>query len=687
MEHSMSRQVNPIALIALSSAVLYVSIGMLLRIVLTVQVSTTDPIGIGEALRVLGLGLVGDSGMSVLLCIPLLLLYPGLNEWKYRRIPSIVLCCLLWLGLAYVSYCHTILNEYGGGAPKIARIFLGWKAISFYMRTLLHSIRDCWRKISLYFTWGLYVFLILFLAIGEYVFWDEFASRFNFIAVDYLIYTNEVVGNIVESYNMTPIVAIPLLLTVLYIWLWSRNKRMKLQNIYSGASLARQSLAALAALALGYGLATLVHAIPSDNSHIEQLEQNGDYNFVVAFKNNTIDYAKYYPLLPEEQCRDIYQQLIPTSTVADSVAPSYNNIVLVTVESLSAKFLNRFGNDKNLTPALDSLARLGWSFDSLYANGNRTVRGLEALSLCLPPAAGESVIKRPENAMGDMSVGAQLSKIGYDAMFVYGGDSYFDNMGDFFSNNGYTVIDRKNIAKDSVTFANIWGVCDEDLFAKTLSIMDNRKADRPAFVHVMTTSNHRPYTYPEGRVKGSPKTRDGAVRYTDVAIERFMREASKREWFDNTIFIIIADHCASSAGKTNLPVDGYHIPCVVYAPGRVKPMAIKTVCSQIDVLPTVFAMCGLPVRCGAGADVLSADFAPRALMATYQDLGYYADGKLTVLSPVRKVRQYAVKSADGTHTESLLAVPTDTTAVTRATALYQYTNLYLDKQVSAKENQ
>ena len=117
------------------------------------------------------------------------------------------------------------------------------------------------------------------------------------------------------------------------------------------------------------------------------------------------------------------------------------------MESLSADFLTRYGNRLNLTPQLDRLMQGSLVFDSLYAAGNRTVRGLEALSLCLPPSAGESIIKRKANRMGNLSVGSVLSRIGYKSQFIYGGDSYFDNMGDFFSHNGYEVIDRKDIVR------------------------------------------------------------------------------------------------------------------------------------------------------------------------------------------------------------------------------------------------
>jgi phosphoglycerol transferase MdoB-like AlkP superfamily enzyme len=119
-------------------------------------------------------------------------------------------------------------------------------------------------------------------------------------------------------------------------------------------------------------------------------------------------------------------------------------------------------------------------------------------------------------------------------------------MHDFFGGNGYTVIDRNQLASADIHYENIWGVADEDLFTLSLRELDKRAAaGRPFFAHIMTTSNRRPFTYPAGRVALAPATgRDGAVQYTDWAIGDFVDRARAKPWFDNTLFVIVADHCA-----------------------------------------------------------------------------------------------------------------------------------------------
>ena len=171
-------------------------------------------------------------------------------------------------------------------------------------------------------------------------------------------------------------------------------------------------------------------------------------------------------------------------------------------------------------------------------------------------------------------------------------------------------------------------------------------------------------------------SREGAVKYTDWALGQFLEDASGKPWFGETVFVILADHCASSAGKTSLPVASYHIPAFVYAPGFVEPGVVDKLCSQVDLMPTVFSLLNFSYEAPfCGLDVLEEGFRERAFMATYQDLGYYADDVLTVLSPVRQVTQFSVgtDSSPWDYREEVL--PEENAAVLKeAQAFYQTVN-------------
>jgi phosphoglycerol transferase MdoB-like AlkP superfamily enzyme len=498
----------------------------------------------------------------------------------------------------------------------------------------------------------------VFVAAAEFVFWNEFGARFNFIAVDYLIYTNEVIGNLRESYPM------PLLLgavaAVALLLVAAVRRPLRRATTATGIRFAgRGTRAALLALVLpacaALGLDPRWKEF-SDDAAAVQLAGNGWYEFVHAFRTNEIDYARYYRSLPGQEAAAVLRAEFgagsPAAFAADGRMPIERdvlaggperrlNVVLISVESLSADFMAAFGNPRGLTPRLDALARDGLLFTRLYATGTRTVRGLEAITLSLPPTPGHSVVKRPDN--GHLfSLGAVFSAHGYEPIYLYGGYSYFDNMREFFGANGYTVVDRGALAGDAIHAANIWGVADEDLFTLSLRELDRRTAaGRPFFAHVMTTSNHRPFTYPEGRIDmPSGSGRDGAVKYTDWAIGDFIDRARTRPWYDDTLFVIVADHCASSRGKTDLPIERFHIPMIVYAPRHVAPGRVDTLASQIDVAPTLLAMLNFSYRSRFfGQDILTdGRLHQRALLANYQTVGYLQDGLLVELRPKGEVR-------------------------------------------------
>jgi phosphoglycerol transferase MdoB-like AlkP superfamily enzyme len=496
--------------------------------------------------------------------------------------------------------------------------------------------------------------VMVFVGASELVFWNEFASRFNFIAVDYLVYTNEVIGNIRESYNMPLLLSLVAAATVLLCWPVFR--RVSPRIAAPAATLRSRSIAvALWALApfLAYATLDARYKEFSEDAQLNEIAGDGYYDFFHAYHANEIDYERFYRTLPLDRAwRVLAVQFDRPAPSAATPAPPFErdiagreperwlNVVLISVEALSADFMASFGNREGLTPRLDALARDGLLFTRLYATGTRTVRGLEALTLSFPPTPGYSIVKRPDNE-GLFSLGDVFREKGYEALYLYGGYAYFDNMQAFFAGNGYTVVDRTSIRGEDISFENIWGVADEDLFKLSISELDRRWAEhKPFFAHIMTVSNHRPFAYPAGRIDIPPGTREGAVKYTDFAIGQFIDRARARPWFAHTLFAIVADHTHKGRGRTELPLDNYHIPLVVYAPGKVAPGRVDAIASQIDVGPTLLGLLGFSYRSRFfGHDVLKEGTKnQRALFANYQTVGYYRDGIVVELKPKRRYR-------------------------------------------------
>lgn len=530
------------------------------------------------------------------------------------------------------------------------------------------------------------LFTMLCVAVAEALFWNEFSSRFNFISVDYLIYTRETLGNIRESYPLGVMVGCTAAIAVACFLAIARPVWRAAAG--DAPSFSRRLLATLLILAspaasfltLGDGPRD---ALPSASSR--ELAGNGYYEFARAFRSNDLDYDTFYRTVPEsaaeQEMRHEFVEAHSTAVfthgsnplerqVTALEAPKPLNVVLVTIESLGADYVESFGGKAGLTPNLDRLGAEGLRFTGIYATGTRTVRGLEALSLSVPPTPGHAVLTRKNNK-GFQTLGGVLKQQGYEPLFLYGGYSYFDNMNDFFGGNGYTVVDRTSLARSEISHETIWGVADEDLFKLVTREIDARAASgQKVFAHVMTTSNHRPFTYPAGRIDIPSKSgRDGAVKYTDWAIGNFIKEASTRPWFKDTLFVFIADHTSHGRGRTDLPPENFHIPLILYAPGVLNPGTIEAVASQIDVGPTILGLLNVSYNSHFfGQDILTEGrYHQRALMANYLTVGHMEEGVVVELSPKRHAR--VLEASTGR--ELPMKDPTNVSWIEEAISYYQ----------------
>jgi len=630
---------------------LFIVINAVLRTVLLFHPITQSEFNFAEIIKMYALGGLSDVMIYLVGSAFLWLYLLFLSDKKYQTPNGYIVFTVLVLLLIYVSFFNTILDEYGGSLPEIGIAFIAIKTLCFGLLLFLPQYRKQIRLGLYSFTVFLFVLIMVQNAVSEFFFWNEFGVRYNFIAVDYLVYTNTVIGNIMESYPVVPLfLGVGIITIGITYWIVKQTKSYLDKLPDFNEKLKSTGIYAFAVLISLFGIPYLAQKANSDNVFANELQANGIYKFAVAFESSELDFDTYYKTLPEDKAFSILNSKFSgtkgqstTRKITGDTTALTKNVVLITVESLSGDFMTEYGNQKHITPFLDSLADKSLQFTNLYAVGNRTVRGLEAVTLCLPPSAAESVVKRKDNK-NKFSTGSVFKKKGYVVKYFYGGDAFFDNMEDFFGGNGYDIVDKKAFKPEEITFQNIWGVCDEDMYRKAIKEMNNEaKENRPFFNHIMTVSNHRPFTYPEGKIdiSGKSKSRSGGVKYTDYALQQFFAMAKKQPWFNNTVFVIVADHCASSSGKTELPLEKYRIPAMIYAPGFIAPKHFPTLMSQIDLMPTVMGMLHFSYESKFyGQNVFSPDYEPRAFVATYQDLGLIKDNVLTLISPVKKVKQY-----------------------------------------------
>jgi phosphoglycerol transferase MdoB-like AlkP superfamily enzyme len=541
---------------------------------------------------------------------------------------------------------------------------------------------------------------LLFISAAEYFFFAEFDARFNLVAVDYLMYPTEVIGDIRAEYPLAAVIGVSLAVAALCCWLL---RHRLFPNTHAGTDSAQATPAGykqgmpLAAQGLMVVLAAMIHTDTlagtfgwTKNRVATELADNGVSSFFRALRTSEINYPAFYGTRDVRAnytlLRDFLARQGGSLNTADPASLTRHfaahpnglgrmNVVVVVEEAFGAEFSNLYGSQLDLTPNFDRYAQRGIWFRNMYASGTRTVRGLEAISASFPPIPSESILRRPHNE-GIATWGSVMSRQGYQTSFVYGGYGYFDNMNYYFANNGFSVLDRTAIDTAKVRFENIWGVSDEDLFDRALSYYDQRSAaGQPFFSIIMTTSNHKPFTFRDG-VPGVPARGGGraaGVRYADFAIGYLFDEAQKHSWFDNTLFVVVADHGARVYGKAEIPLRSYEIPMMIYSPNHIGPQQVETLTGQIDVAPTVLGLLGFEYEAPFfGTDILACAQTScaddrLALFSHNHDVAAFRNGKLAMLGLGKREQTLAYDKPSNTYRE----IAPDGELTDLAVAIYQ----------------
>jgi phosphoglycerol transferase MdoB-like AlkP superfamily enzyme len=556
-----------------------------------------------------------------------------------------------------------------------------------------------WHRVLLQIGCFVFWFAQIFLLFVEFFFFEEFQSRFNTVAVDYLLYPYEVFVNIWQSYNVAVIVAVCAALSLAWLFAASRLFAGMWERPFSF----KARLAHLAAVTLLAVLLTptfnLKGAHVSSDRTLNEIANNGALSFVAAAWTHNLDYGAFYKTVPKDAAYQRTRRLLaepnaefeePGQSIrrrvgGDATRPRLN-VVIFLEESLGSEFWGCLGRKDTLTPEMDKLAaEEGMLFTNLYASGNRTVRGFEGVLSSFPPLPGESIVKRDRSDDVE-TIARVLKRDGYTSVFLYGGRGLFDGMRSFAVRNGYDrFIEQKHF--EHPTFATIWGVCDEDLFQRGIEeFRELSKPGRPFCATLLSVSNHKPFTYPKGRIREDPdwKMREHAVKYSDYALGQFFQAAKKEAFWTNTIFAVVADHGSRVYGEQSIPITSYEIPLLIVGPAVVKsPSRVARLGGSLDVPTTILGMIGRPYQSMFfGRDLLaSTPDRDRALLNHNRDIGMLAQHRLVVLGLKRTVEFYQgdPKGAELT----LLQQPSDADRELEldTTAIYQVADdLYMHRR-------
>ncbi len=357
---------------------------------------------------------------------------------------------------------------------------------------------------------------------------------------------------------------------------------------------------------------TLTNLTTSNHFFINQLSWNPIISFIDSFNGFPLDYLE-----PDQAVSHAGRFLGGEDGFQSPIArkrefagePVKANIVLVILESMSAIKMGLFGNTKNLTPNLDTLARRGLFFDNFYTAGIHTCNGIYGTLFSFPSLMNEHPMNNLQSTHQEFAGMYQtLSQHNYQTAFITTNDENFDNMGYFVRNNGCQyVYGMKDFPKDKIV--NSWGPADETLFDFSLDKINRlAREEAPFFATLVTITTHEPYTLPAWSEfkSANVNSMDRSYAYSDWCIGRFMDSCRQQPWFSNTLFVFLADHGINSKSPFEIPLSFHHSPLIIYGPGLVRePRTISSMSMQADVFPTLMGLLQLPyVNNTFGVDLL-----------------------------------------------------------------------------------
>ena len=337
------------------------------------------------------------------------------------------------------------------------------------------------------------------------------------------------------------------------------------------------------------------HSVFCNNPFLNQIGLNPVFTFVQSVESKHADRKHPLQLIDSDIAQEVFdsREALPADDTTVSRLPEGTHVVLVIMESMATGKTCLGAPDASLTPHLDSVMAAGLTFTRIFSAGIHTFNGIYS-TLYGHPAILERHTMHDATVPLVCGLPQYLRAAGYSTAYFMPHQGYFDGMESFLYSNGYgRVFEQGSYPREE--WINSFGIPDHLLFRHALDYINQVSRKGPSFTTIMTCSDHPPYALPQD-IPFHPKTDDidqQIVEYADWSIGWFLSEVSKKPWFENTLFVFVADHGAYDAPIYDLPISRNLIPLVFYSPGRIAPAFTDRLALQIDVAPTVLGLLGV----------------------------------------------------------------------------------------------
>ncbi len=344
-----------------------------------------------------------------------------------------------------------------------------------------------------------------------------------------------------------------------------------------------------------------------NNAFLNQLGLNPNFTLLRSYIDSKREENKSIQVMDQTiAIQTVQKQLginsnIPENPLERNIIPSQNknnyNVVIVIMESMSAAKLKRHGNTDNLTPFLNDLTYKGHYFENTYTAGIHTFNGIFSTLFSFPALFKKHPMKQSTIPQYN-GIATTLKNNGYSTIYFTTHDGQFDNVEGFLKGNDFERVVTKS-DYPSAEIKTTLGVPDDFMFRFSIPILNQlHTQNKPFFATFMTASDHGPYYLPEYfNPKNKSDIKKAIVEYADYSLEKFMKIAKNQPWFNNTLFVFVADHGAAMDVTYDMSLDYNHSPLLFYAPNLIdKPKTFNKMAGQIDVYPTIAGLLNVPYK-------------------------------------------------------------------------------------------
>jgi len=465
--------------------------------------------------------------------------------------------------------------------------------------------------------------LIVFEVVSVFYF-STFFQRPNYLLIEYMEYPEDVFNMIWDSFQINIlmlIVIFPILVTLFYKMIEFEDKQRAIPTTILLILLligARSSFSSSAPNPSFYNFSKSEISNEIANNSLFSLA----YDFYASKKDKSLNFGEIDDRIAVKNL-----QKLGRNGTLKSLHDKKEKILLIQLESFGKDFVGILGGEK-MTPNIDRWSKEGVLFSNMHSTGMRTNRGVEAIISSIPPSPSRTYLKRLKSQRDFWTVAEPLNRLGYRTVFLYGGDSKFDNMRSFLLSNGFNeIIDIYDFGGEEIYG---WGVPDEVLLKRAEKILKESK--KPIFLYTVTLTSHEPFLYPKGKIdinrRFSENSFANSTKYTDFAVGKLLDSLD----IDNMAIGLIGDHPPKVKSDRAIPVDSFQVFGLIL--GSIKGECSQ-LSSQIDFIPTLLDVAGVSTDLPAFGVSLLQNRVDRAMMTYRKSFAYlksdhfilYQDGK------------------------------------------------------------